>query len=164
MKYFVDTEYIFTTGTLGARIFPLSIGVAAEDGRDFYRVNHPALHDNRVIGSASSFVREHVIPVLFPMVCGVAAGTDKRSLSQIATDIKAFIGDDTPEFWGDYADFDYVVFSIIMGGFDNWPEGWPMHINDLQQIGAPDVPSVIPHNALADAIAVRDAYHKAVQR
>lgn len=151
MRYFIDTEYDFTVGPTTATITPISIGIVAEDGREFYAISsqhHPAL--------VSPFVRDHVLTVFHPEGLGQAPAHCGPDI--IATDLKRFIGDDSPEWWGDYADFDYVVISIIMGGFDNWPKGWPMYINDLQQEAIPEVASEFPHNALADARAVRDAF------
>jgi hypothetical protein len=157
MRYFIDTEYIFTTDKRGGTIEPISIGIVAEDGRELYRVSLPALNRS---DDAPPFVREHVWPVADrPGGNGVFDAGFVCPLESIAHDLRFFIGDDTPEWWGDYADFDYVVLSIIMGGFDNWPERWPMYVNDLQQEAIPSVQSEIPHNALADARAVRDAFN-----
>ena len=151
MRYFIDTEYVYSVdGRLGC-ITPLSVGIVAEDGREFYRVNEAIFR--RRLDTLPPFVQEHVIPVID------ATGDNSRTLDAIAYDLRAFIGDDRPEWWGDYADFDYVVLSIIMGGFDNWPDGWPMYVNDLQQEAIPEVASEFPHNALADARAVRDAFN-----
>lgn len=160
MKYFIDTEYVFTAGPGGGFIDPLSIGVVAEDGREFYEVSLPMF--SRDTALLPTFVSDHVLPV-------ISYDNDPLStayivpLECIANDLKFFIGSDAPEFWGDYADFDYVVLSTIMGGFEQWPDGWPMYINDFQQIGVETLPSAVPHNALADARALRDTYVKNVE-
>jgi len=44
-----------------------------------------------------------------------------------------------------------------MGGFEDWPTGWPMHVNDCHQAVIVVGESEVPHHALADARAVRDA-------
>lgn len=137
MRYFVDTEFhwIPTKGML----CPISIALVAEDGREYYaycadfRNNQP-----------SHFVEDQVLSVL-------------QSVG-VRDDILRFIGDDIPEFWGDYAAFDYVMLSMIFGEFNDWPSGWPMHVNDLQQESIPSLPSKVPHNALADARAIRDSF------
>jgi len=36
MRYFIDTEFQQTDGPNGLFIMPISIGVVAEDGREFY--------------------------------------------------------------------------------------------------------------------------------
>ena len=152
MKYFIDTEFEYTAGPAGAAIIPISIGIVAEDGREFYRVNRHVFYGPDWLDRLPPFVREHVVPVLD------ATKDNAMPFASIAYDLRFFIGDDTPEFWGEYSAFDYVVLSTIMGGFEHWPEGWPMWINDLQQDAIPSVESKQPHNALADARAVRDSY------
>jgi hypothetical protein len=160
MRYFVDTEFVFDAE--GRTITPLSIALVREDGAYFYTVCVEAF----TLPKVATFVRYQVLPALFAVdqdegIWGTPPGP--WCVEEIRIRLRSWIGGDTPEFWGDYAAFDYAVLSIIMGGFENWPEGWPMHINDLQQINAPNVPSAHPHNALADARAVRNAYRKAVQ-
>jgi hypothetical protein len=145
MKYFIDTEYQWNDD---ATLYPLSIAIVAEDGREFYCVLHPIFRDDW-----SPFLIEHVLPVLR---AGVETTAYIREAARDA--IKAFIGDDHPEFWGDYAAFDYVMLSWVMGSFEDWPEGWPMHINDFQQAGIEGGSAEIPHNALSDARAMRDAF------
>ena len=152
MKYFIDTEFIYTAATVGAGIMPLSIGVVAEDGREFYMVNSPAL-SGQTPDTLPPFVWEHVIPVLDN------TQDNMSDLVGIAAYLYGFIGDDIPQFIGEYSAFDYVVLSTIMGGFERWPKGWPMYIRDLQQEAVPESTSATPHNALADARAVRDIYN-----
>lgn len=168
MQYFIDTEYDFSAAE--CRITPISIGVVAEDGRTFYAVS-TEFKAQRL----SPWVRDNVLPLLperrpsfydSPRIRMTASAWMSRG--EIAKQMLAFVGDDpAPEFWGDYADFDYVVLSILMGGFDAWPKTWPMFINDLQQhpfgLKASDaVRSSIPHDALSDARAVHDAYRLAM--
>lgn len=158
MKYFIDTEFIYVAAS-SALVTPLSIGIVAEDGREFYRVNHGAVRDEQTIATHPPFVRDHVIPALpMPGHDGGIGGDYVMPIASISYDLRFFIGDDAPEFWGEYSAFDYVVLSTIMGGFDNWPEGWPMWINDIKQEAMEEVPSSTPHNALADARAVRNAF------
>jgi len=146
MKYFIDTEFIFTVGP-AALVIPLSIGIVDEAGREFYRVYEAAA---RV--TPPKFVRDHVFPVLDRQP------SNTGSFKQIANDLRAFIGDHRPQFIGEYSAFDYVVLSTIMGGFDKWPQDWPMYVRDLAQEGVPLQESKRPHNALADAHAVRESY------
>lgn len=153
MRYFVDTEFCFDAKQCS--VAPISIGIVADDGREFYACN-ANWWDGAI--DIPAFIVEQVIPALDdPDQVLFVHG----EWGTVARDLLTFIGDDTPEFWGDYAAFDYVVLSIIMGGFDAWPNGWPMHINDLQQDAVPSLPSKVPHNALHDARAVRDSYYAA---
>lgn len=151
MKYFIDTEFQQTDGPTGLFIMPISIGVVAEDGREFYAISgrlDPTLVD--------PWVRDHVLTMFYPDGLGQSPAHCDDAI--IAADLKRFIGDDVPQFWGEYSAFDYVVLTAIMGGFEGWPQNWPMWINDLKQEAFPEVASQFPHNALADARAVRDAF------
>lgn len=154
MRYFVDTEYDWHPKE--GRIVPIGIGIVAEDGREFY-----AITTDFIPGTCSPFVEEHVLPKLTASV-GYAPIHNERGV--VAGLIKKFIGDDAPEFWGDCAAFDYVVLSMIMGDFADWPEGWPMHFNDCRQEAVPELASAVPHHALADARAIRDSWDWAFQK
>jgi len=71
-------------------------------------------------------------------------------------DILRFVGAEVPEFWGYYADYDWVLFCWIFGAMVDLPQGWPMYCRDLKQwsdaIGAPRFrASKGEHHALADA-------------
>ena len=154
MRYFIDTEYQWNADA--ATLYPLSIALVAEDGREFYGLLHPIHRDDW-----SLFLIGHVLPVMGHPDPGEQTTVYLRGAARDA--ILALVGDDEPQFWGDYSAFDYVVLSMLMGGFADWPEGWPMHVNDLQQDAIPSVVSAIPHNALSDARAVRHAWNHAFQ-
>ena len=60
------------------------------------------------------------------------------------------------EFWGYYADYDWVVFCQLFGKMIDLPEGFPMYCRDLKQLcdslGNPKLPEQEnEHNALDDA-------------
>lgn len=158
VRYFVDTEFNFDAER--HTVDPISVGIVAEDGREFFAVSSE--YNRRRL---SPWLRANVVaklpdpnpdPYDSPRLRMEAMAWMK--LRDIHAKLLDFIGSDIPEFWGDYAAFDYVVLNIIMGGFDNWPQGWPMHVNDLQQDAIPSIESKVPHHALHDARAVRDAY------
>jgi len=92
-----------------------------------------------------------------------------RSRAQIASEILAFMDIKKygkPELWADYGAYDHVVFCQLFGTMMDLPEGFPMYTNDLQQSIEEQyvIPSDLPdqpanqHNALADALWVRDAW------
>lgn len=62
-----------------------------------------------------------------------------------------------PEFWGYYADYDWVVFCWIFGTMMELPEGWPMYCKDLKQLADEwgikydHLKQENEHNALDDA-------------
>lgn len=143
MKYFFDTEFAFSVTRSGdASLDLISIGIVAEDGREYYGISTTG------VAKADKFVREAVLPYL---------GAGRWLLdSEIAEDVRQFVTD-TPEFWVYMGGFDYVLLSRMMGGFDCWPKGWPYLAYDLRQLldfsGRGDIrqPDNAPHNAIEDA-------------
>lgn len=64
-------------------------------------------------------------------------------------------GGSPPEFWGYYADYDWVAFCWLFGAMIDLPKGWPMYCRDLKQV-ADDLGVRLPHsndrhNSLGDA-------------
>ncbi len=152
MKYFVDTEFVFHTLNSRTEIQPISIGIVAEDGRELYLCDYGFDFPKKVRDRL--WIAKNVVTVL--EVNHLVGRMPAPSVWH--REITEFVGSDVPEFWGDYSSFDYVVLSTIMGGFEQWPDGWPMHINDFQQIGVSTLPSAVPHNALADARALYETW------
>ena len=93
-------------------------------------------------------------------------GSRRMSLSEIRDEILEFVGaDPSPEFWGYYADYDWVVFCQIFGAMIDLPKGWPMYCRDLKQLadekGNPKLPALantIEHHALYDARETKMRY------
>jgi hypothetical protein len=173
MKYFVDTEF----SERGSK-YPLeliSIAIVAEDGREFYAINS-AWYRFRAHKRASKWVQDHVLSLLPTGAdMNVSSGGSPRmnwegqqiqSIESIARRILQFIGEDPhPEFWGYYADYDWVVFCQLFGAMVDLPKGWPMFCMDLKQLCAekgspelPKMPNVIEHHALYDAREVKYRY------
>jgi hypothetical protein len=160
MKYFLDTEFIED----GRTIDLISIGIAAEDGRTYYAISYEFDPSK-----AGDWVRENVLRKLpcrleVPGTKPPAAGPEWKSRREIRDDIRAFIGDVAPEFWGYFADYDWVVFCWLFGRMEDLPEGFPMYCRDIKQVmeslGLEELP--LPkegeHNALADAIWNKQAF------
>lgn len=145
MKFWFDTEFIED----GRTIDLLSIGIVAEDGREFYcefDVDHRR---------ASPWVRDNVIVHL--------KGEPVFRRDVAAHSISSFCGD-RPEIWGYYADYDWVALCQLFGTMMDLPEGWPMYCRDVKQLcdqmGRPQLPpqTGVEHHALADARWTRDAW------
>lgn len=166
MRYFLDTEFIERGH--GHSIELISIGIVAEDGREYYGVSQDFNPRH-----ANQWVKDNVLALLPPRSCSPhLAGTRLfrdsqawRPLWQIEADIAQFIGKDAnPEFWGYYSDYDWVVFCQIFGDMSNLPPGWPYYCRDLRQaldiLGFVDVRQSddSPHDALLDARWVRDTW------
>ena len=143
MKYFIDTEFIEYPHTIDL----ISIGIKCEDGSEFY-----AISTDFDSSKASNWVKENVISKLpDPQTCRLWV-----PYKQIKTEILDFIGNDIPEFWGYYADYDWVVFCWLFGTMMELPKGWPMYCKDLKQLSDTIKKNKFPdpideHDALADA-------------
>lgn len=149
MKYFLDTEFIER-----GRQYPLellSIGIVAEDGREFYAES--AEYD---IAHCSDWVLANVIPNM--------RGTCAYSIDVIAAMVRDFCSDGKPEFWAYYADYDWVVFAQLFGTMLDLPKSFPMYCRDIKQLcddlGNPHLPPQEQgeHNALDDARWNREAW------
>lgn len=151
MKYFIDTEFIEYPCTIDL----ISIGIVSEDGKQLYCVSSEFDESK-----ASDWVRENVLPKV--------RNATKMLRFEIADAIKAFIGDDNkPEFWGYYADYDWVVFCWLFGSMIDLPRGWPMFCRDLKQLlvdkNDPIIPESIKPNRSQLHGALEDAwYHKRI--
>lgn len=188
MKYFLDTEFIEGTqrdGILGLStskntIDLISIGIAAEDGREYYAVSKdfnlkeawnryqeetPEIHGepqrvywlrNNVLKPIFNvFVFKHNLNNkdkvhtsndfnynTFKQLLNIYGKTNEN----IAEGVKTFCGDrirnlpsvsnfeNEVEFYGYYADYDWVVFCWLFGRMIDLPRGFPMYCRDLKQM------------------------------
>ena len=101
MKYWMDTEFIERPYTIDL----ISIGLAAEDGREFYAESSEVDWTK-----ASHWTLETVRPQL--------AGTGKPR-EYIGYGIREFIhADKHPVFWGYFPAYDWVAFCWLFGGMN----------------------------------------------
>lgn len=147
MKIWFDTEFIED----GRTIDLISVGMVREDGHYLYLENNECDHTR-----ASAWVQENVLPHL-------EGGIALMTRAEIADAVRRFAGD-RPEFWGYYADYDWVVLCQLFGTMMDLPKGWPMFCLDIKQavvaIGNPRLPEQGKgeHHALADARWNRTAW------
>lgn len=151
MKYFLDTEFAESRDSIKL----ISLAIVAEDGRELYVTSRDFTE-----ADCNEWVRANVLPNLHPPGCP-CPGPIERDL--IGDCVREFVGKDAePEFWGYYADYDWVVFCWLFGAMIDLPKGWPMYCRDLKQLadslGNPRLPKSELHNALEDARCVRDGY------
>ena len=167
MKYFFDTEFIED----GKTIDLISIGIVAEDGREFYAENLEA-----DLSKASKWVKDNVIVHLWSRQQDKSSanawirdgGTGGLlSHSEIRAEVLRFCLPEIfgkPEFWAYYADYDWVAFCQLFGTMMDLPKGFPMYCRDIKQecdrLGNPRLPEQREgeHNALADARWNRQAW------
>ena len=156
MKYFYDTEFIED----GKTIDLISIGIVSETGKEYYAIS------NEFKGKkASQWVKDNVLKYLPPQRPNpqfesprlVEESRAWKSREEIKKDIIAFIGEDKPEFWAYYADYDHVALCQLFGTMMELPKDWPMYTRDIKQLcdrlGDPSLPiqGEGEHHALADA-------------
>lgn len=140
VRYFLDTEFIEEPGTLDL----ISIGLVAEDGREFYAESSEVDWSR-----ANPWVLENVRPWLTGKTCTRAETA--AALLEFAPP------SEQPEFWGYFADYDWVLFCWLFGTMMELPSGYPMFCMDLKQwasqLGVEQLPlqKSVKHHALADA-------------
>lgn len=145
MKYFIDTEFHED----GRTIDLISIGIVSEDGREYYAVNGECNFERIETDPNCGWLRENVMQWV--------DRSHTSSRERIKADVMDFIGDDKPEFWGYYADYDWVVFCQLFGRMIDLPKHFPMFCHDIKQFcnsrGNPKLPAQhdYEHHALADA-------------
>lgn len=166
MKYFYDTEFIED----GKTIDLISIGVVAEDGREYYAISREF---NQGKAKANDWVRKNVLAKLPPRYIYEHTSPNLREQSKawksrftIKEEIIDFIHGPNIELWAHFAAYDHVVLAQLCGTMQNWPPGWPMYTNDIKQFGhmlgvedidLPPMPES-EHHALADAKWDKVAY------
>jgi hypothetical protein len=152
VRYYIDTEFIERGHEHPIEL--ISLALVREDGKSHYR----ELSDGWHRGHASEWVLHNVLPHLshiYPV-----------TRRELADELRhALAGDEKPEFWGYYADYDWVVFCQLFGAMVDLPKGFPMFCRDVIQeakrLGlAGEMKRAVPqvgtaHNALDDALHIK---------
>jgi 3' exoribonuclease, RNase T-like len=150
VRYFYDTEFIED----GRTIELISIGVVAEDGREYYAVSTEFDPER-----AGSWVRAHVLPKLPP-----PSSQLWRARDQIRVDLEKFFGvhrsqqaGEPIELWAWVAAYDHVALCQLWGPMTALPPAIPRFTRELRQLwedrGRPRMPPRPQdvHDALVDA-------------
>ena len=146
MRFWFDTEFFED----GRTIELISIGVVAEDGREFYAETGNAPY----LASQSDWLKANVLPHLTGQ---------ELPREALARRLIAFMGE-KPEIWAYYADYDWVALCQLFGRMIDLPKGWPKYCRDVKQLadslGNPEFPKQTSseHHALADARWTREAW------
>lgn len=218
MKYFLDTEFIegFHKPLFGKRrhfIDLISIGIVAEDGREYYAISNefdpkdadPWVQKNvlgpleeelnrnipsfarhqfnynptfkellKKFGKSNKVISEEIVK----FVNGVGCLEQLRSglwpdMKEVELHNPNKMGNAQPEFYGYYADYDWVLFCSLFGRMVDLPDGFPMYCIDLKQMmdenrlskewkqqHCPD--PVGEHNAIVDARWNKKLYNKII--
>ncbi|MFB8760935.1 3'-5' exoribonuclease domain-containing protein [Nocardiopsis alba] len=157
MIHVYDTEFLDD----GRSLSLISIGIAAEDGREYHAVLADAPWE-RVV--AHDWLRENVVPLLPGGMdpetgrWSLDAGDPRvRSRSRIAREVEEFLlSQGEPELWADYGAYDHVALCGLYGAMVDLPRGIPMFTRELRQEAASrglEVPEMTAgaHDALEDA-------------
>lgn len=163
MKFFYDTEFVED----GVTIDLVSIGIVAEDGREYYAVSSEF---DLPKFQARPWMMENVWPSL-PQRAGAFdyLHPSVKTRSRIATDVYGFLteSDHTDvELWAWYGAYDHIALCQLYGKMIDLPASIPMWTNDLrQEVHRLDCLDTLPeqaagkHNALDDARHLRDNYY-----
>jgi len=177
-KYFYDTEFIEDSKTIDL----ISIGIVAEDGREYYAVNHDMPIDRisknawlvKNVVSSLPLGRQQVgLEDLGKALVGALSFKLDQSSSYvkpgwvIANEVREFLlaGDTDPELWAYYGAYDHVVHAQLFGSMAKLPKGLPMYTNNIvQEANRQGKVDQLPkqesglHNALENARHVREMH------
>lgn len=169
----------------GRTVDLISIGIVADDGREYYAVNADATREGTWWRPGLSrrirkhpWLMENVVPSL-PKPHGdwnlhmprrwLFDYTNPRVLERdvIAESVRQFLlAADEPELWADYGAYDHVGLCQLWGRMIDLPSGLPMFTRDIQQEAARlGVPwDQLPQQAEGNHNALADARHNGVKR
>lgn len=163
MRYFIDTEFNDNIDPVGL----ISLGVVADDGREFYAINESYAgkkSTDPAVQSCNEWVRINVLPYLTqddpkfdPSV--VLGPTHIGDHQFIKNSLQDFVGNDPfPEFWAYYGHYDWYLVTRLWKSFMHLPKRWPTACFDLHQFAKQagchrSLPKKLTpqHNALVDA-------------
>lgn len=181
MRYFIDTEFFERPWQIDL----ISVGIVAEDDREFYAVNaefdwtFPEVRDlsatlsgltqdslrglsyrRSALGDPRLETPKWLIDNVRPHL-----KYPKLEVATIRERIKEFIDPD-PSFWGYMCGYDWVVFCWIFGRMADKPRTFPYYCNELCQymetvgVSRDELPPSGVHNALDDARWTKDAFER----
>lgn len=147
MRFFYDCEFIEN----GRTIDLVSIGVVAENGKEFYGVSTE--FDPR---AANPWVRKNVLDRL-PNPSSSLWMSRRTIRDNLYRFLNRTAGSSSIELWAWVGGYDHVVFCQLWGDMKALPQGMPRFTHELKQLwedsGSPQLPeaSYEKHDALADA-------------
>lgn len=175
--YFLDTEFHECQINGIDTIQMISLGLVRENGEEFYKIVNDFDVD---LAMQNEWLKDHVLLPIFKelkernVISEANVESFKNDFSYTKEDLKrdllSFIGEDEPEFWAYYADYDWVNLCWLFGRMMDLPSNFPMWCQDLMQLLDGVNPHYLvkqdtnkEHNALEDAKwnkAVYEVYKK----
>lgn len=164
MKYFIGTEfhnYEKKTGFFNQKrirtIDLISIAIISEKGKEYFEVSKEF---DLKAAWADNWIRQNVLLSIwnkmylneaeytrtyFPHLINFSYEGLKNLISwhgktknEIARELKLFftedMKDESPEIYGYFCDFDYVVFSQLFGNMNHYPPYLPQYFIDIRQM------------------------------
>lgn len=180
MRYAYDTEFLED----GSTIELISIGIVAEDGREYYAVNadfrwdriakrrwypprrwdvrEPWLLEN-VVSHLPKYHGDARLHLGRPGPFGIVNWRDRQFKRRdvIAEQVCDFFlaGDGDPELWADYCAYDHVVLCQLWGRMIDLPRGMPFWTHDLRQAIEAQPDAQLPPEPKDAHNALADARH-----
>lgn len=142
MRYFYDTEFVEDGHTIDL----ISIGIVADDGREYYAHLDGYDMDKAL---AHEFVGVNVLPYVQDM--------PRTPRDQVAREIAQFMAPTTlPRLWGHFPAYDHVALAQLYGTMVDLPYHLPQYTNCIRQLADSRgkkalLPNDQAHDALADA-------------
>lgn len=127
MIYTLDLEFLEHGTAHGGEMKPISIALVREDGEEYYAEN--GMFNWAEAERYNPWLLENVRPLLL-------GGTHTKHPATIKQEIERILSpenDPTPEFWGYFSDYDWVLFCWHFGKMVNLPPHFPMFCRDLKQ-------------------------------
>jgi hypothetical protein len=159
LKYFYDTEFLED----GTTIDLISIGIVAEDGREFYAINRDA-DWSRI--RQDEWLVKNVVNQL-PVEMDHVLYKDKPQIAEEVLEFLSAEGGDI-DLYAWYSAYDHVALCQLWGRMIDLPAQVPMYTNDVKSILERELPKgarfSLPkqaegvHDALADARHLKVRY------
>lgn len=140
MKIAFDTEF---NAEDNRTIDLISIGLVAEDGREYYAVS-----TEFNLANCGDWLQGNVLNKLPPFDGAERIGNDRllvknpnrkwKSRAEIRSDISSFFAASrnkdlkVPDLWAYFGSYDFVALCELMGGFLHMPTFMPNYTNDLR--------------------------------
>lgn len=176
MRHWFDTEFI----ELGYHhpCHMVSVGIVAEDGREYYAVNQEA-----PFSLGDQWLRENVYDnkIFLPGTRTPMEPSEFKPVHVIRQEIIDFVGGEESEWWANHNDWDWYLLAKVVAEdptskesstFARLPKGWPTYCMDLKQLSKmmnfpkemePPEEEATKHHALHDARWDRLLYEKLVE-
>jgi hypothetical protein len=165
-KIYYDCEFLED----GYTVDLISIGMHAEDGREYYAVStefdtHRVATNKWLMENVMSSIGHEMVavcseqstaPVREGLVITDPAAKPRATIAAEIIDFVAPYGNDF-EWWAWYGAYDHVALCQLFGPMIDLPKGFPMMTMDIKQVQRSKFAEKMPkqpegkHNALADA-------------